>query len=356
MNINRHNYEVFFLLYVDNELSNDEKAAVELFVQQNPDLQAEFEAIREVVLPAADISFDNKEHLLKKEEGTTNVQHQLLLLLDNELAGEEEKNTQRLIQKDKDVALEWEILQETKLQPDTSIILKNKKALYRKEAARVINFDWRKMAAAAVLIGFGLWIGINYFTKSNQLEEAPLGQNERPKPVNSMPNNANVVANVNVASSTQKNIQENNVVSPKNNTQSAVIIAVNNSLNQKRIFKKLNLENFNKQGSNETIIENVLPTTTAEATLLANAAPSTDNVNPRVLAVSNVEENSNLYVANAVYEEEPNDNKILYIEEETIKRTKIGGLFRKVKRVFERTASIKTGDGIKLAGFEIALK
>ena len=41
MIVNIHNYEAYFLLYVDNELSAKEKAEVELFVQQNPFYQNE---------------------------------------------------------------------------------------------------------------------------------------------------------------------------------------------------------------------------------------------------------------------------------------------------------------------------
>ena len=40
-NINRHNYETFFLLYIDNELSVTEKKTVDEFVDANPDLQEE---------------------------------------------------------------------------------------------------------------------------------------------------------------------------------------------------------------------------------------------------------------------------------------------------------------------------
>ena len=44
------------------------------------------------------------------------------------------------------------------------------------------------------------------------------------------------------------------------------------------------------------------------------------------------------------------------MDEEKVNRTVLGGFFRKAKRILERSANIKTGDGIKVAGFEIALK
>ena len=43
------------------------------------------------------------------------------------------------------------------------------------------------------------------------------------------------------------------------------------------------------------------------------------------------------------------------MNEENVKRSKLGGFIRKVKRVVERTANIKTDNSIKVAGFDIAL-
>ncbi len=47
MIINRHNYEEFFLLYIDNELDGGQQTAVEKFVEQNPDLGKELEMLKQ---------------------------------------------------------------------------------------------------------------------------------------------------------------------------------------------------------------------------------------------------------------------------------------------------------------------
>jgi hypothetical protein len=66
--ININNYEEYFLLDVDNELSTTEKADVEKFVLQHPKLQDEFTLLHETKLEAEVIEFKDKAVLYRTEE------------------------------------------------------------------------------------------------------------------------------------------------------------------------------------------------------------------------------------------------------------------------------------------------
>jgi hypothetical protein len=68
MNINRDNYEEYFLLYIDRELSGDEQKALESFVRRNPDLEKELERLKQTVAPPPVIVFENKDILLREEK------------------------------------------------------------------------------------------------------------------------------------------------------------------------------------------------------------------------------------------------------------------------------------------------
>ena len=70
-NINETNYEEYFLLYIDNELSIAKRAEVETYVLQHPKLQNEFTILKRAVLSAEAISYGNKQDLYRAEKRKT---------------------------------------------------------------------------------------------------------------------------------------------------------------------------------------------------------------------------------------------------------------------------------------------
>lgn len=361
MNINRNNYEEFFLLYVDNELSATERNAVELFVQQNADLQEELNMLQQTVMPADAVVFD-KTNLLKEE--FTALQENLLLYVDDELNAADKLNVEKLLKTDSTANKELLLLQQTKLQPDTAIVFADKKSLYRKEGGKVVGLPWRRIAAAAVIIGFGIWATVSLVTNNKVIETgiAKNGEvkNAVPKATqNTAAKNAQApqenreAVNATTASTDNliKQTPQKNIVPAKNKAQQIapqqkddVEIAVKEIKKPTNNLPKPDYNNFNKPGSNETITAYVPQGNTA-----------TDKINSGDKITGAVQNNTKVegYAINASFtEEEPG----ITADDDSNKKTKIGGFFRKVKRLVERNTNVQSGNGIKIAGFDIAIK
>jgi hypothetical protein len=386
MSINRHNYEEFFLLYADNELCAADKKAVEVFVLQNPDLAAELKTLLQTILPVTEIAFAGKNDLLKKDIPAA-LQENMLLLLDGELDDKEKVSLENIIATDAGLQKEWSSLLQAKL-ADEKVVFANKATLYRKEGGKVITLPWLRMAAAAILLGFGVWGGVKFFgsnksnvnpstvakdntTNKSTDEKKVNNSNEtiaQQQPENNQPLIKEATNNNNVAALRPDNVQPktNNTVVVKNNT-TAIQLNIANKGNQtspanetivankedkpsnnlpKPLYERINKEDGNKAtASNVPIITNT----------------PTIQLNTNTQPVTNAENSSkNSYAINAAYNqtaaEEVNNNKILYMDEEKVKKTKLAGFLRKVKRMIERSTNIKSGNGIKVAGFDIAIK
>ena len=86
MTINRNNYEQYFLLWVDGELSPEEMIAVERFIEEHPDLAEELSLLQDTKLvPEEQVVFKGKEQLLKQstnEISLNNYETWFLLFID----------------------------------------------------------------------------------------------------------------------------------------------------------------------------------------------------------------------------------------------------------------------------------
>lgn len=390
MQISRHNYEEFFLLYVDNELSAAERKALDVFVQENPDLQIELALLQETVVKADDVVLD-KKNWLYIEEDITALQENLLLYADGELKTPDKKTVETLIATDKAALVEWNILRNTKLHPDMDIVFADKQSLYRKEPGRVVPVKWWRAAAAAVLLGIGLWTGVSVYKNSTATKPGKedvvdnMKTSTEQKTNNITPDNATAPVTQqtdeksNADNITSTTIQKNNVSQPKEsnnpvvekaNDQNIVStkedVTVQNNSNKKpdNNLPKPALQNINNGVSNETTAQTVLPSNngssrvsgTNEAivkltpkenrTIVENL--SNNKTDPNITAIAVVNTNKAT--------EGENNNRYLDVDDDKQKRSTLGGLLRKAKRVLERNTNVKTGDGVKIAGFEIALK
>src|SRR5690242_14762776 len=101
MNINRYNYEEFFILYLDNELDSESRREVEVFAQANPDLKAELDMLTQSkLIPDPNVSFTDKDSLMRFHDssvGLNNYEEWLIAYIDNELSPEERKDAENFI-------------------------------------------------------------------------------------------------------------------------------------------------------------------------------------------------------------------------------------------------------------------
>jgi hypothetical protein len=170
MRIDRHNYEEYFILYMDNELDADDRRMVEAFAQLHPDLKEELELLLHYkLIPDTDVMFTGKEELLKLNGESiitaSDCEEWFTLYIDNELTSAQKKLVEQFIANHPSLKKELDNMQRAKLQPE-QVAFPDKESLYRKEEkVRPLVPRWWRVAAAAILI---LGIGVATYSVLNK--------------------------------------------------------------------------------------------------------------------------------------------------------------------------------------------
>lgn len=356
MNINRHNYEEFFLLYVDNELTAGQRKVVEAFVAANPDLQEEFELINQSTF-TADAKLDDAfmQSLLKPVEESSVNEEQLLLYVDEELPAaakadvEKELLTNTSLQKD----LLW--LRRSQVKPDTSIVFPDKQLLYKQaEPARVFSLSasarrWSAAAAVVVLLGSAMWLMMDKEQTTDATKFAVAENKEgqqtaakSPKTVKEILKEENQLQHQDnnfVAAAETNNIQSNS----KTNTVTGSAPVVNKNTGNTTTTKQPDVE--------------LTPVTTTQNDVAKNNFDVPSN-NPATSTVQPIETSTATNAAYTLYNNDvaavdnEEDNELL--TEERQRRSGIAGLLKKAKRTFERKTGIQSGSSeVRFAVFAV---
>ena len=164
INITRSNYEEYFLLYVDGELTPEECDAVEAFTATHPDLQEELDTLLSTRLDSEPVVFFDKSALMAESMKTTAIDESLLLYIDDELKGAEKKELEKELKNNPDYQLQHQLLLQTKLDPKEKIVYPYKEELYRVTERKTRPMYWVRAAAAVIiLLGWGsFWYMDNY--------------------------------------------------------------------------------------------------------------------------------------------------------------------------------------------------
>lgn len=101
MSINKDNYERFLLDYLEGQLDANEVSEVLLFLEQHPDIKAEFEGLAEVSIPVFPDSESSFAHLKKPLFNEVKEQYQSLLIAD--LEGDIAPNEREMLTRGKEL-------------------------------------------------------------------------------------------------------------------------------------------------------------------------------------------------------------------------------------------------------------
>ena len=357
MNINRYNYEEYFLLYVDNELSATERKQVETFVAENPDLEEELMMLKQSLLkPDASLVLEDKSSLFKSEKHSLinleNYETFFLLYVDEELSSQERRAVELFASQHPAQQQELEILLQTRVTPDAAIVFSEKELLYRKVGSeKVIVFKaWRIVAVAAMLIlAIGIWLS-SVTNKQSHIAKTD-GQvikeekNEKVAPESNDPVAVQSNQDKTIGKEETKNLVQVEDKQPKQNNSNLIA----SKKDESRQLPNHSLEQQNETGEEDVTVH---PRMVAKIDAIQVEEKGSANFSDKTLIIEQPRPNENWDLTKA--EGEPDDLAIGPIQT----KNKFRGFFRRVTRVVEKNTHLPAGENKRLliGNLEIALK
>ncbi|MFC2114627.1 hypothetical protein ACFLRI_04695 [Bacteroidota bacterium] len=168
--INKQNYEIWFIDFLDQKLNQDEIAELTHFLKEYPDLAEELDGLSGVSAPSAEVTFENKVHMKKTLNDM--LPHEfdsfddfMIAKLEGDLDLSQQKRFITLLDDDTDFAKEYSFFEQTQLKANNTIVFPAKSGLKRGLIFQVYrnSFSYTiSLAAAAILLLIALTINIKY--------------------------------------------------------------------------------------------------------------------------------------------------------------------------------------------------
>lgn len=178
MNINRENYEEFFLDYHEGAISEEAKLQLIAFLELNPDLKEEFYAFENISFaedtPA--ITFDFKESLKKQNTATlitkNNYHEFFIAAAEGDLLPSQQKQLEIFLSDNTSLFNEYQLYKKLKLVPDHSIVYDRKASLkhlsvFSLPISRKVLYQTASIAASLLLLAS---VSVYYYQHGNKID------------------------------------------------------------------------------------------------------------------------------------------------------------------------------------------
>jgi hypothetical protein len=163
MDINRNNYESWFLDYLDGNMETSRKEVLMKFLDFNPDLREELEGLEYMRLKAEEIPYGSKNSLLKNPAGPSSkmpdddFETLCISYIENQLSDEESELLQNLLRDDPEKQKTYRLFKAAQLEPDLETVYPGKHLLKK----RFIDIPGVRIAATAVAASIVIFLGLS---------------------------------------------------------------------------------------------------------------------------------------------------------------------------------------------------
>ncbi|MCD4833585.1 MAG: hypothetical protein K8R31_07300 [Bacteroidales bacterium] len=214
IDINRNNYEEYFLDFQDGELSPSDENLLMLFLNENPDLKSEIELFEANKIPVDSTFFENKMELKKPGilSGVTinNFDELCIARMEGDLKRRETIEFDKFIAGNKKKKKEYYLYKLTKIQPDNFAVFQNKESLKKNEKKIFVlrkSYQWISIAASIIIL-LAIYLFIPKEKDNNKL---PVAELDKSINVENLPVTDNEVKNVNILSDLNNNKRNINI-------------------------------------------------------------------------------------------------------------------------------------------------
>lgn len=157
MEINRKNYEAYFIDYLEGNLEEKLVDSFIEFIRLNPDLKEELEIYEPVFVAPESVSFEKKNDLYKHRLDTEEeFDRAAVAILEDDITDEEKLEFEEYLAAHPDKEKEARLFNKTKLRADETVIFTQKNKLYKKPMGKAILL-WSLRAAAVLIFGLAMF-------------------------------------------------------------------------------------------------------------------------------------------------------------------------------------------------------